>query len=176
MGMYHTFYLEGKIGGKWKCVCPQYKGRDGAELFHHIICGKGFLHEICDELCERGVDASADVADGSEYTSYYLFDAQKAKKILAVRSNENRGYVEKSNMDKYKIDTDYGIYEWLSVEAFRALDSESQKAYVYFEWTNRRDFLDTLREIFIISNKFKEMYESRNPEQPSDYRIVLKVS
>jgi len=133
-------------------------------------------------FCEQRVAACKELtADTGEYEWFNLFDAEDARRFIETHSNENRGYVEKSQMEEFKYESgklfsSYGIHEWLSLDEFRALDSEAQKAYVYFEWTSRYDVLNLLREIFVIADRFKEMYEHEcGSEKPTDYRIVVGI-
>ncbi|MCL2796798.1 MAG: hypothetical protein FWD58_01915 [Firmicutes bacterium] len=137
------------------------------------------LHDIFEEFCKKSIVAGEDLPDG-EYSRHYLFDEESAQRFIAVRSYENQGYVEKHLVDGFKYDSgrlisDSGIYEWLSPDEFNALDKESRKAYVYFEWTNCGDMLNLLKKIFLVADKFKEMHEYEcGFKGATDYRIVVK--
>ena len=187
MGIHRSFYIEGLVDGKWKCVCPRYKRKDGTFGFHEIIEGKSFLQDICDDFCDTPVVVGEDLKNTSGYSNgnFYSLNMEKAQRFVFSRFNENEGYVEKRVLKDFqfnacKFGSDYGIHEWLSVDEFRALDKDSQKAYVYFEWTNRYDSLNILKGIFVIAEKFKELYENElyalsDSNNPTDYRIIVGI-
>ena len=184
MGTTYHFYLEGLVDGKWECACPKEEDAEEGTLFiHSIINGKSLLRGIADEYCDK---PAADVSDilKTYYGggTYKVFDMAKAQKYVAAHFREHSGYVEKSLVQDYQdsygeIFSEFAINEWLTVEEFRALDAESQKAYMYFEWSNRYEHLNILREIFIIAEKYKEIFE--NPyganKHPTIYRIVVGI-
>lgn len=178
MGVSYSFYLEGFVDGGWKCACPKTTKESMAFHFHGIIEGKSFLREIFESFCTAPVAASLELKQCCGDVSFWLFDIEKAQKFAASHFYENAGYVEKSAVQDYKdnfcqLSSSYDIDEWLTAAEFRALDAESQKAYVYFEWTNHYGILNVLREIFVIAEKYKEIFEYS--QTATEYRIVVGV-
>jgi len=186
MSLWYDFYLEVFVDGKWECACPRYTLKDGEEAIHEIVSGKSSLQDVYDDYCGCRVEVCAELearfkpqkeSDLIWYNPFRLFNIDAAEKFVFAYREENQGYVERSKVMMFKsaegdLFGDHYIDEYLSIEEFRALNPEEQKAYVYYEWTNNREKLDMLRRIFAIADRFKEMYKSASEKKPTEYRIV----
>lgn len=162
MSTYYYLYTEIKINNKWHCINNKIQDIDKGkyELSTTYYSGSySYFRETYDKLESIGNpidknELSEELKEkfGTEKLQYETLPlAVSWENIKACippgRTNEYHGYVHKDIISSYLIKEQEDIYDCISIEEYKKLDSEEQLLYDYFEWDDSQGWFKYFKMI-----------------------------
>lgn len=161
MGAEYIVYAEVNVDGKWYCLNPYYKKKDGSLMsgylfyccsnftpVHYDLQGMNIFRGIPDDMSEDlktllHVDEEFDLtAYGAktwrEYYQHTLYCVNFAQAIVpnVIREKPYKyeGYVLKEEYAAFECHEIYEFSEWLTKKEYSELEKEEKREFVYYRW------------------------------------------
>ena len=173
MSIYYDLFLEGMVGGEWRCLSPSFVDANGnyrvapilsgqsavRELLMDIGCWhsipKGLSPQILNVLWKKTNSRGEKTDDIDEHYVQWF-------PLSDIRSDparfEHEAYVTREAANAFELNEIDEIWKWLTPEEYGSLPVNEKQAYTYYRWTEPFGTYDLKCRIKTMSSELATMY------------------
>lgn len=174
MSTYYDLFLEGVVGGEWRCLSPSFVDADGNYKTVPILSGQSSVGELLRDIgCWHSIPDGLSAQIANALWKKTDFAGEKTDDIDErlvqwfpldnIRSDpsrfEHEAYVTRETANAFELHEVDEIWEWLTPEEYGALPANEKRAYTYYRWTQPFGTYDLKCRVKRMSCELATMYE-----------------
>lgn len=174
MSIYYDLFLEGMVGGEWRCLSPSFADAGGNYKAAPILSGQSPVGELLSDIgCWHSIPdgVSAQVTKalwkkvGPEGEETDDIDERFVQwfPLSDIRADparfEHEAYVAREAANAFELKEVEEIWEWLTPEEYGSLPGNEKQAYTYYRWTQPFGTYDLKCRLKTMSSELATMYE-----------------
>lgn len=192
MSVKYIFFTEIKVNGKWECINhPVFRTQPYFE--HSVIptyenSSRTHFEKTYMEINEDGHEIKMDDISENLRCKIREYDMHIGEPKIALYYESILNYLNGTGKEHYAFafrkdvaDFESGredeIFEYVSIDAYKAMDDELKKAYQYYEWNDRTGayhYYSILRQE--VEKQLRLWRCHNNAESIEDIRLIMFIN
>lgn len=192
MSIKYLFFTEIKINGTWECInnpvfktypffehsiVPTYENNSHTcfEKTYLKIKEDGYgikIDDISDSLRCKIIENNIHIGE-PQTALHYKFILN----YLKGTTKEHYGFASRKEVADFESGQEDEIYDYVSIDIYKKMDSELRKAYQYYEWNDRTSIYHYYNILCQEVQKQLRLWNCRNnAELIEDLRLIMFIS